>query len=193
MKRAAIAPRLLLVALALAALASLRCGGGGGGGGGGGPTNPPTPTPIPAITFTPSGTGGANSLALTLVSSDQSSIVLSLEVTSIDDLYGLAFDLRFPAAALEFDQATEGTFLDQNGTVDTSLQVVESPSGTLVVGLTRLGQVTGRSGTGTLLRLEFDRRAAGSGDLVFADNQAFNTLGSAITGVEWSGGRVVVP
>jgi hypothetical protein len=177
--------------LALLAASQVRCGGGGGGGGG--PTNPPTPTPPAAITFTPSGTGGANSLALTRVSSDATSIVLSLEATSVTDLYGIAFDLRFPAAALSFDQATEGTFLDQNDTVDTSLQVAESPSGTLVVGLTRLGQVAGRTGTGSLLRLEFNRRAAGSGDLVYANNQAFNAAGTAITGVQWSAGRVVVP
>ena len=179
----------LLIALLVAT--QVRCGGGGGGGGG--PTNPPTPTPPAAITFTPSGTGGANSLALTSVSSNATSIVLSLEATSVTDLYGVAFDLRFPAGALAFDQATEGAFLDQNNTVDTSLQVAESPSGTLVIGLTRLGQVAGRTGTGSLLRLEFDRRAAGSGDLVFADNQAFNGSGSAITGVQWSAGRVVVP
>jgi hypothetical protein len=180
-------------ALLLAALAAaqLRCGGGGGGGGG--PTNPATPTPPAAITFTPAGTGGANSLALTRVSSNANSILLSLEATSVTDLYGIAFDLRFPAAALAFAGATEGSFLDQNNTVDTSLQVAESPSGTLVVGLTRLGQVSGRTGSGSLLRLEFNRRASGSGDLVFANNQAFNAAGTAIAGVQWSAGRVVVP
>ena len=108
----------------------------------GGPTVPRHADPDRRlITFTPSGTGGANSLALTRVSSDQNTLVLSLEATSVTDLYGIAFDLRFPASVLAFDQATEGTFLDQNGTVDTSLQVAETPSGTLVIGLTRLGQV----------------------------------------------------
>jgi hypothetical protein len=183
------AARLLM---AIAAAAHFHCGGGGGGGGGG-PTGPATPTPPAAITFTPSGTGGVNSLALTRVSSDATSIVLSLEATSVTDLYGVAFDLRYPAAALAFDDATEGTFLDQNGAVDTSLQVAESPSGTVVVGLSRLGQVAGRTGTGSLLRLEFTRRAAGSGDLTFADNQAFNANGTVIAGVQWSAGRVVVP
>ena len=188
-RRAIVAAALLALAIA----ASLRCGGGGsGGGGGGGPTNPPTPTPVTAITFTPSGTGGANSISLTRVSSDQSSIVLSLEVTSITELYGVAFDLRFPANALVFDRATEGTYLDQSGAVDTSFQVTEGPSGTLVIGLTRLGQVSGRTGTGSLLQIEFDRRATGSGDLTFADNHAFNPLGE-IAGVTWSAGRVVVP
>jgi hypothetical protein len=62
-----------------------------------------------------------------------------------------------------------------------------------VIGLSRLGQVSGRTGTGSLLRLEFNRRSAGSGDFVFADNQAFNAAGSAIAGVQWSAGRVVVP
>jgi hypothetical protein len=111
----------------------------------------------------------------------------------VTDLYGVAFDLRYPAAALAFDDATEGAFLDQNGAVDTSLQVAESPSGTVVVGLSRLGQVAGRTGTGSLLRLEFTRRAAGSGDLTFVDNQAFNANGAVIAGVQWSAGRVVVP
>jgi hypothetical protein len=184
----------LLVAIAVA-VAHLHCGGGGGGrGGGGGPTVPPTSTPPPpSITFTPSGTGGVNSLSLVRVSGDQSSIVLSLEATSVTDLYGIAFDLRYPDAALDFDNATEGSFLDQNGTVDTSLQVVESPSGTLVVGLSRLGQVSGRNGTGSLLRFEFNRVATGSGDLTFDDNQAFDGNGSVISGVQWSAGRVVVP
>lgn len=168
-------------------------GCGGGGGGGGGPTEPATPTPIPIITFTASGTGGANSLALTRVTSDQTSLVLSLEATSVTDLYGIAFDLRFPDGALVFDSALEGTFLDQNGTVDTSLQVTVMPAGTLVVGLSRLGSVAGRSGTGSLLRLRFTRRAAGSGDLVFSRNQAFNAAGTAIAGVQWSAGSVVVP
>jgi hypothetical protein len=192
MRARAAAPLLLVIALAMAA--GLRCGGGGGGGGGS-PTVPATPTPIPpmVITFTPSGTGGVNSLALTRISSDQNSIVLSLEATSVTDLYGIAFDLRFPESALDFDDATEGTFLDQNGTVDTSMQVAETPTGTLVIGLSRLGQIAGRSGTGSLLRLEFTRRATGSGDLVFSRNQAFNAAGTAIAGVQWSAGRVTVP
>lgn len=180
----------------LAAAATLvypGCGGGGSDGGGGGPTMPPTPTPIPTITFTPSGTGGANSLALTRVSSDATSLVLSLEATSVTDLYGIAFDLSYPSDALTFRSATEGTFLDQNNTVETSLQVAEMPTGTLVVGLSRLGELPGRTGTGTLLRLEFARRATGSGSLFFAKNQAFNANGAAISGVVWSAGSVTVP
>jgi hypothetical protein len=169
------------------------CGGGGGGGGGGGPTAPPTATPAPvSIGFSPTGTGGANSLALTRVSGDATTLVLSLEATSVTDLYGVAFDLTYPAAVLDFDEVTEGTFLDQGG-IDTTLQVAETPDGTLVVGLSRLGQVSGRSGTGTLLRLEFRRQAPGSGDVRFEDNQAFNAAGNPITGITWSGGRVTVP
>jgi hypothetical protein len=111
----------------------------------------------------------------------------------VTDLYGVAFDLTFPSATVSFAGATEGTFLDQNGSVDTSLQVAESPSGTLVVGLSRLGAVPGRTGTGSLLRLELHRVAAGAGDLVFAKNQAFNANGAAIPGVVWSAGRITVP
>jgi hypothetical protein len=185
--------RTAALALALLALVAIALGCGGGGGGGGGPTTPPTPTPVSAITFTPSGTGGANSLALTRVQSSQTSITLSLEATSVTDLYGIAFDLAYPSAALRFDAITEGSFLDQSGAIDTSLQVAENPPGTLIVGLSRLGQVAGRSGTGSVLRLEFSRVAAGSGDLTFANNRAFNATGAVISGVQWSAGQVVVP
>jgi hypothetical protein len=149
---------------------------------------------VPAgISFVPSGTGGVNSLALTRVSGDANTIVLSVEATSVTDVYGVAFDLVYPSAVLDFQDAEEGSFLDQGGAVDTSLQVAENPDGTLVVGLSRLGQVAGRSGTGSLVRFEFARRAAGSGDLRFEDNLAFNAAGNPIGGVQWSAGRVTVP
>lgn len=180
--------------LLIAATSLLSCGGGGGSRGGGGPTAPPTATPAPAsIGFTATATGGANSLALTRTSSDATTLVLSLEATSVTDLYGVAFDLLYPADVLAFGALVEGPFLDQGGSVDTTLQVAETPPGTLVVGLSRLGQVSGRTGTGALLRLEFERRAAGSGDLRFQGNQAFNAAGDPIPGIVWSGGRVVVP
>jgi len=154
---------------------------------------PPTPTPQPpAIGFTATGTGGVNSLALTRVSSDASTIVLSLEATSVTDLYGVAFDLLYPSAAIRFVSATEGSFLDDGG-VDTSFQVAQMPTGRLVVGLSRLGQVAGRTGTGSLMRFEFQREATGAGDLLFDDNQAFNAAGTPIAGVQWSAGRVTVP
>jgi len=182
-----------LVSLVLAAALQAGCGGGGGRSGGG-PTVPPTPTPVAAaISFTSSGAGGVNSLALTRVSGDANTLVLSVEATSVTDLYGVAFDLVYPSAVLAFDDAVEGSFLDQSGSVDTTLQVAENPDGTLVVGLSRLGQVAGRTGTGSLLRFEFARRAAGSGDLRFEDNQAFNAAGAPIAGVQWSAGRVTVP
>ena len=83
--------------------------------------------------------------------------------------------------------------LSLSGDGTTSLQTAESPSGRVVVGLSRLGQVAGRSGTGSLLRIEFRRRATGSGDLRFERNQAFNPAGNQIPGIVWSGGRVTVP
>ena len=108
------------------------------------------------------------------------------------DLYGIAFDLTFPSNLLNFVGVTEGTFLS-GGSVDTSLQVAQNPPGTLVVGLSRLGQVAGRSGTGSLLSIEFSRAQAGQGSFGFVNNQGFDSTGAAIATLQWSGGTVNVP
>ena len=170
----------------------LACSGGGGDGGS--PTVPPMPPPPAPIGFTPSGTGGAESLALTEgPGTGRDSLFLSLEGTAVVDLYGIAFDLTFPSNLLNFVGVTEGAFLSGGGSVDTSLQVAQNPPGTLVVGLSRLGQVAGRSGTGSLLSIEFSRAQAGQGSFGFVNNQGFDSTGAAIATLQWSGGTVNVP
>jgi hypothetical protein len=175
----------LLALLAVAAALGAACGGGGGGGGGGGPVEPPTAS----LTFTPAQNQPNNSLALVRSNgNDPNTMVLDLRAQQVADLYGVAFDLTFPAN-LRYDSASEGTFLSAGGAT-TSLQVSEA-NNRLTVGLTRLGGLNGVSGDGALVSLRFSAVAAGSGSLAFVGPNAYNANSSAYT-VQWVGGAVAV-
>ncbi len=175
-----------LAVVTAAALLAAACGGGGGGGGG--PTGPPPPTS--AIVFTPA--GGGNPMLVSGAGTQGSTLSLELRTAGIQDLYGVAFHLGYPAGALRFVGATEGSLLNSGGALPTSFQVVEAPAGNLVIGLTRLGAVAGTAAPGTLLTLQFTAVASGSGTLAFSSNQAANSQGNAIQGLGWSAGAVQV-
>ncbi len=182
------------LALSVALTSALAgCGGGGHGGGSGGGTGPTGPPPNQSsIVFTPSG-GGATGIALaTGAGSQGTSLALNLQATGVQDLYGVAFHLTYPYAAMHYNGATEGTLLNAGGTVQTAFQIVESPPGTLVVGLSRLGAIGGTSTSGTLLTLQFTGVATGTGKLAFTNNQASNSAQSGIQGLSCGGGSVQV-
>lgn len=190
--------RATLVAAAVMLLGSgwLGIGCGGGGGGGGGPTTPPNPIPPPSnITFTPDSSGGSNSISLSTGSGGSGSVfVLDVDAQSVTDLYGVSFVLEYPSDLLKFtrNSESEGTFLSEGGQVDTDLQVSERTSGEVVVGITRLGIVPGASGSGTLLSLEFTRRAAGTDRMDMVDHDALDSIGDVQLDVTWVSGSVTV-
>lgn len=184
MRRSAV----LLGAAALAVLATSVAACGGGGGGGGGPTGPPPPAT--SIVFTSA--GGGNVQLASGVGTQGATLALEVRTTGIQDLYGLAFHLSYPVAALRFTGATEGIVLNAGGTVPTSFQIVDSPPGNLVVGLTRLGRVSGTASSGTLLTLRLTAAASGNGNLAFSSNVASDSGGNPISGLSWAGGSVQV-
>lgn len=175
----------LAVFAGVLALIAPACGGGGGGGG---PTQPPAPQT--GITFTPSGTAAGNSVSLSRQGQSTTVLTLQVDANQLTDLYGVSFDLRFPTAALTFTGFTEGGLLNAGGAA-TSAQVVESPPGNLVVGISRLGAVGGVTGSGTLLTLNFSAVASGNGALTFAGPQAFSS-GGTIASTQFIGGSVQV-
>ncbi|HVS03791.1 MAG TPA: cohesin domain-containing protein [Thermoanaerobaculia bacterium] len=180
--------RLFALALSLSLAA---CGGGGSGGGGGGGGGGIT-DPTPGVTFTPSGGGASNSITLVrdAAASSGDTLVLQVQANGVSDLYGVAFDLLFPAQVLAFREARDGSFLLAGGAA-TSLQVSESSPGNLVVGLTRLGDAGGASGSGMLLDLRFQATASGNGSLSFTRNRAFRPDGTEMS-LSWHGGTVTV-
>jgi hypothetical protein len=174
----------LLAALSLLALA---CGGGGGGS----PTAPtPTPTPVASIVFTPQGAPGSNTVFLAQgAATTATTLILEVRASQVTDLYGVAFNLTYPSAQLQFASATAGALL---GGDSGSAQAVVSTPGTLVVGGSHLGAVPGANGSGVVLTLVFTATAAGQGSFAFALNSAFNSAGHTQGGISWLAGTVQV-
>lgn len=183
--------RALLLASVFALAAA--CGGGGGGGGSS-PVEPtpmpsptPTPSPGPSIVFTPQG-GGSPGISLAAgAASTASTLFLEVRANQVTDLYGVAFDLGYPAGQLQFVRATQGPLL-AGGT----LQVSSTAAGNLVIGLSNLGPVPGANGSGLLMTLELRATGAGQGVFTFSRNVAANSGGQAINGLSWAAGTVLV-
>ena len=111
-----------------------------------------------------------------------------MRASQVTDLYGVAFDLAYPSAQLQFTRATAGPLLS-NG----SVQAVVSSAGTLIVGGTHLGSTTpGANGSGVVMTLEFSAVGAGTGSFAFSRNSALNSSGRAISGISWVAGSVTV-
>jgi hypothetical protein len=161
----------------------------GGGGGGSGPTSPPPPTT--GITFTPTSGASANAITLVAEASGGSALALDVRVTGVANLYGVAFNVTYPNQALQFVGATEGNFLNAAGSVATTFQSTESPAGTIVVGVSRLGAVAGSTGSGVLATLRFNAVANGNGSMSFIRNAGYDANGAPMV-LTWSGGTVAV-
>jgi hypothetical protein len=180
--------------VALAALAGAACGGGGGGGGGsgggggggggGGPTQP-----SPGITLTPASASPPAIVLATGAASTATTLVLEVRANQVTSLYGVAFDLQYPTAQLDFTAFRAGSFLGTG--LQLSTQVFESSPGNLVVGLSKLGLVQGASGSGVLIELEFAAVANGTGNVGFSRNAAFAPDGATVP-MSWAGGSVTV-
>jgi hypothetical protein len=187
----------LTALLLLFVLTLLAACGGGGGGGGSTPTQPPPPPPPPppttqpSVTFTPSTAAGAGSIALAMgADSTPTKLVLEVRSGGVQDLYGVAFDLQYPANLLQLTQVTQGDLL-AGGT----FQQTSTATGNVVIGVSRLGVVPGVSGAGVIARLEFKPLVTGNGVLSFSRNAALNSKGIPISGVTWIAGSFasVVP
>ena len=166
--------------------------GCGGGGGGGGPTSPPPPST--GITFSSDSGGGSNSISLSSGGGSGSVFILDVEASNVTDLYGVSFTLHYPAQLLAYSRnsESEGTFLSEGGSVDTDLQASERQAGEVTVGISRLGEVSGASGSGLLLSLEFTRRSAGTGRMDMMDHDALDSYGDVQLDVTWVSGSVTV-
>ncbi len=163
--------------------------------GGSSPTTPrppmPPPTPSDQIMFSGSDASDVDSIALTLQAATSDQVTLALSVNSVDDLYGAGVDLTFDPAIVAFDSFEEGSMLNSDGD-PVNTQVSEPQSGTLVIGVTRVGAVPGITGSGTLIVLLFNAVAPGSTAVATDNDSAFDSTGMALA-TEFSGGMLTVP
>jgi hypothetical protein len=173
--------RCLPLALGLLAAA---CGGGGGGGGG--PTAPPPPQP--GIVVTPAAAPATGVSIASGTGSNATTLILEVRANSVNNLYGVAFDLRYPSNILQLVQASSGPFLG-SPTLQSS---PGSTPGVVVVGLSKLGNAAGATGSGVLMTLEFRAIAAGDGTFSFEQNTAVSSSGATIDNFGWAAGTVRV-
>jgi hypothetical protein len=137
--------------------------------------------------FTPAGGAGSGPTLEAGAARTASTLILEVRANSVTDLYGVAFDLAYPANLLQYVRATQGPLL-AGGT----LQVAAGGTGTLVVGLANLGPVPGANGSGVLMTFEFRAIGAGQGSIGFSRNVAVNSAGQSINGLSWGTGTVRV-
>lgn len=97
---------------------------------------------------------------------------LDVSVNGVSDLYAAPFYLTYDPKLLRFISAKEGSFLGQDGNSTTFLFSNDANRGRIIVGLTRLGQVKGVSGSGSLMRVDFKAIETGSISIGFDNASA---------------------
>jgi hypothetical protein len=170
----------------------------GGGGSNPSPTAPPPPPPPPAPTegifFTADGIPAGSTIYLEGQDTEDttSSFVIEVRANDVEDLYGVSFDLQYPSDLLTWRRGKfeEGTFLSTGG-AETEILIDRRPAGNLVVGITRVGDAEGVSGSGLLLSLEFVNEAiVGAGVFSFSDNDLVDSFGGIQEGSQWLAGSI---
>ncbi len=160
----------------LAATALLGCDSGGVG-----PTAPPNPGTTARVSFSPV-TPAAAAIALRGSASGEA-LEIEVYAVDVDDLYGLSFELRFPADLLRYESHGRGVF--------PSLEASEAATGRFLVGATHLGQVAGVSGGAVVVVIRFTAIADGRGRLDFSGEEALDSFGDGLT-LNWHGGTVAI-
>lgn len=149
------------------------------------------------VFFTPEGTPGEPTIYLGAAEETALDEIFELRVEAegVEDLFGVAFRVQFPGELLAFrpNQVEEGSFLNEEGAVETELQVARFGD-VLTVGLTRLGEQPGAEGSGRLLTLRFALRdeAEGKGSLAFERNDTRDSQGQIQENVEWLSASIEV-
>jgi general secretion pathway protein D len=98
-------------------------------------------------------------------------VTSSVEVSRLGETSYAAFDVVYDPTVLEFQGATDGTFLSNRGLDGTLFQagLQDNTPGRVTVGVSRVARVRGVAGNGTLLRLSFKALRAGTTTLAFGD------------------------
>ncbi|GEM_PF-2942853 len=94
-------------------------------------------------------------------------VVFTIKTEQVKDLFSAPFYLRYDPQVLEFIGLTEGDFLKQDNNPTAFVYAVEPEIGQVIVGLSRLGEVTGMSGSGTLALATFKAKNPGKANVSF--------------------------
>ncbi len=90
---------------------------------------------------------------------------MDINVKDAVDLYGAGFDVTFDTGLIRVVEVREGTFLKEGATQTSFLKQIDNQQGRVVMGITRLGQVSGVNGSGTLATVVFKPISTGTATL----------------------------
>jgi len=121
---------------------------------------------------------------------------VEIVVTSVSDLFGAQFTFTFDATKLSYAGASSQGSVLASGGAQVSVQEGSAGSGTVTVGISRIGAGSGVnvSGSQVLVRLVFSPLAAGTSTLAVSNAQLFGSETPPQTkpGLTWSGGTFVI-
>jgi hypothetical protein len=103
---------------------------------------------------------------------------LSVNIHEVTDLYGVGFTIQFaPYGRTQIaSDVLEGDFLSAGGTVSTGFAYSISVfDGTVKVGITRLGNVPGASGSGTLMTFKLTKTEAGASPIEIISSELLDS------------------
>lgn len=93
----------------------------------------------------------------------------TITLGDVTNLYGASVNISYNPALLEFVRVAEENFLKQDGKSTSFMHAVNTADGRVTIGITRLGQVGGVSGTGGLFSVVFKGKGEGTSPLSFQD------------------------
>jgi uncharacterized protein YhbP (UPF0306 family) len=88
--------------------------------------------------------------------------IMKVGIQEVIDLYGAGFDITFDPDLLKVLDITEGDFLKEGTTKTSFLKQIDNEQGRVVIGITRLGSITGVSGSGTLATIVLRPKTPGT-------------------------------
>ena len=175
----------------VAALALSACGGGDGGPGANTGTAGVPVTPA-SVLVTPSSE---------IITKGQT-ISRTVKIESADNAFYVAFDILYNPAILQFVNAKEGSFMDNDGADATSMQAVLQSGTTmqngvplkrLTIGLTRLGDIGGISGSGTLVSVTFFAIGSGKSPILISTPRGIKDMNNQDVAVNtWQDATITV-
>lgn len=86
---------------------------------------------------------------------------MDITIEDVVDLYGIGLDIIFDTTTLKIVDVIEGDFLNHNGTKTSFQKHIDDQQGRVIIGITRLGSITGVSGSGTVATIILKPKSSG--------------------------------
>lgn len=105
---------------------------------------------------------------------------INVTISNVADLFGWELKLGWNPSLLDVTNVTEGPFLRSTGQTFFSPQV-NNTEGQLIADCSLVGNISGASGQGTLMIVQFNVKESGTCDLNLHDTQLLNSSEQLIT------------